>query len=112
MLHKATGAVRSECSYAVTSVPPARASPAALLVAWREHWHSENKAHSVRDVTFAEDRSSVRAPHVPPVMAAVRNAAIGLARLAGEPNIAAACRRFAAQPARALALVGLPDDFE
>ena len=45
-------------------------------------------------------------------MAAWRNAAIGLLRLLGEPNIAAACRRFAAQPARALAALGLNTNLE
>jgi predicted transposase YbfD/YdcC len=108
VLHKATGAIRQERAYAITSVPAERAAPATLLLAWREHWHIENKAHHVRDVTFDEDHSSVRAPHIPQVMAALRNTAIGLARLAHEPNIAAACRRFAAQPDRALTLVGLP----
>lgn len=108
VLRKATGVVRHERAYAVTSALPERASPAALLVAWREHWQIENRSHYVRDVTYDEDRSSVRAPHVPQVMAALRNTAIGLARLAGHTNIAAACRRFAARPERALALVGLP----
>jgi hypothetical protein len=40
-------------------------------------------------------------------MAALRNTAIGLLRWAGHTNIAAACRRLAAQPAQALALIGI-----
>lgn len=44
----------------------------------------------------------------PQVLATLRNTAIGLLRLAGETNIAAACRRYAAQPALALTAVGLP----
>jgi hypothetical protein len=40
-------------------------------------------------------------------MAALRNLVIGLMRLNGETNIAAACRRFAAQPWAALALIGI-----
>lgn len=107
VLQKTTGVSHTERAYAVTSLPPARAAPADRLVAWREHWHIENRLHWVRDVTFQEDRSGARAPHVPQVMAALRNTAIGLLRVAGAPTIAAACRRFAAQPARALALVGL-----
>jgi hypothetical protein len=39
-------------------------------------------------------------------MAALRSAAIGLLRLLGETNIAAACRRTAAQPASDLTLIG------
>jgi hypothetical protein len=43
-------------------------------------------------------------------MAAFRNTAIGLLRALGEPNIAAACRRMAAQPYAALTLLGLTID--
>lgn len=65
----------------------------------------------MRDVTLDEDRSQVRAGTAPRVMAAFRNVAIGLFRLLGEPNIAAAIRHYAARPARALAAVGLRGDF-
>ena len=110
---KATGAVlRQEVVYAVTSLAPERATPAQLLTLWREHWHIENKLHYVRDVTFDEDRAQVRAGTAPQCMAAFRNLAIGLLRLLGAPNIAAATRRYAAQPARALAALGLGPDFE
>jgi hypothetical protein len=105
---KASGRVRREVAYAVTSLAPDRADPADLLRLWREHWHIENKLHWVRDVTFDEDRSSVHAGAAPQVMAALRNAAIGLMRLLNCANIADATRRFAAQPALALAAVGLP----
>jgi hypothetical protein len=107
---KASGRVRRAVAYAVTSLPPERAGPADLLRLWREHWHIGNKLHWVRDVTFDEDRSAVHAGAGPQVMAALRNAAIGLLRLLGHANIAAATRRFAAQPALALAAVGLPHE--
>ncbi len=74
---------------------------------WREHRHIENRLHWVRDVTFAEDRSAVRAGTIPQALAALRNTAIAAHRLAGAANIAAACRRYAAQPALALAALGL-----
>lgn len=74
----------------------------------RGHWHSENKAHWVRDVTCDEDRSQVRSGAIPQVMAALRNTAIGLLRAAGATNIAAATRYDAAQPEQALVLLGLP----
>jgi len=50
----------------------------------------------------------VREGNIPPVMAAIRNTAIGLMRFAGFRNIAAAIRHFAAQPAKALTLIGIP----
>jgi hypothetical protein len=78
-----------------------------LLTLVRGQWQSENKSHWVRDVTFDEDRSQVRCGKIPQVMAALRNTAIGLLRYAGYPNIAAACRRLAAQPLQALALIGI-----
>jgi hypothetical protein len=65
------------------------------------------KLHYVRDVTYREDKSEVRAGKIPQVMAALRNAAIGLIRVSGATNIAAACRRYAAQPGLALAALGL-----
>lgn len=73
----------------------------------RGHWHIENRSHGVRDVTFDEDRSQVRSGSLPQVLAALRNTVLGLMRQAGETNIAAACRRFAAQPWEALALLGI-----
>jgi hypothetical protein len=79
----------------------------ALLTLVRGHWQIENQSQWVRDVTFDEDRSQVRCGHIPQVMAALRNTAIGLMRWAGETNIAGACRRFAAQPVLALELIGI-----
>jgi predicted transposase YbfD/YdcC len=107
-----TGEMRAEIAYAVTSLSAQRATPAQLLTLWREHWHIENKLHWVRDVTYGEDRSTVRAGAGPQALAAMRNRAIGLLRLGGATNIAAACRRYAAQPAVALAAVGLTVDNE
>jgi predicted transposase YbfD/YdcC len=102
-----TGQERAEVVYGVTSLTPERATPGRVLDLVRGHWHIENKSHWVRDVTFDEDRSQVRCGSIPQVMAALRNTAIGLLRWAGHTNIAAACRRLAAQPAQALALIGI-----
>ena len=110
--HKATGETRIEVAYAITSLAPAAATPAQLLRVWREHWHIENKLHWIRDVTFDEDRSTVRAGRIPQVMATLRSTTISVARLHGATNIAAACRRYAAQPALALTALGLSLDFE
>ncbi|MBA3716454.1 MAG: ISAs1 family transposase [Pyrinomonadaceae bacterium] len=104
---KRSGKARQEVAYAITSLSSERAGPGQLLKLWREHWHIENKLHWVRDVTFDEDRSQVRAGRIPQVMAALRNAAISLLRVCGAENIAAACRRYAAQPALALTAIGL-----
>ena len=104
---KRTGKTREQLVYGITSLAPQRASAAELLKLWREHWHIENKLHYVRDVTFDEDRSQVRTTCIPQEMAALRNVAIAVLRWGGAENIAAACRRYAAQPALALAAVGI-----
>ena len=104
---KRTGAERQEEAYAITSLDESRASAEQLLRIWREHWHIENKLHYVRDVTFKEEKSQVRRGKIPEVMGALRNAAITLMRVEGATNIAAACRRYAAQPGLAMAAFGL-----
>ena len=95
-----------DTSYAVTSLSAERASPSRLLELSREHWTIENRLHWVRDVTFDEDRCQVRSGSGPQTLSAIRNAAIGLLRMAGVGNIAAALRRNAARPNIPLALVG------
>jgi predicted transposase YbfD/YdcC len=93
--------------HGITSLTRELASASHLLAHARSHWCIENRSHYVRDVTFDEDRSHVRCGSIPQVMAAMRNVAIGLMRLAGENNIAAACRKNAAQPWNALKLIGV-----
>lgn len=105
-----TGEVRGETVYGVTSLARAGADAGRLLRLSRHHWRIENRSHWVRDVTYDEDRSQVRCGSTPEVMAALRNTSIGLLRVIGATNIAAACRRLAAQPASALALLGIPSD--
>lgn len=107
IINKRTQEESQEVAYAITSLRRERASAEELIKLWREHWHIENKLHYVRDVTLREDLSQVRSGHIPQVMAALRNAVISLMRSLGASNIAAACRRYAAQPAQALAAVGL-----
>ena len=104
---KRTGVIREEEAYAITSLDQWQASEEQLLRIWREHWHIENKLHYVRDVTYREDKSQVRTGKIPQVMATLRNAAITLMRMKGATNIAATCRRYAAQPGLAMAAIGL-----
>jgi hypothetical protein len=96
-----------EVVYGVTSLSPERATPGRLLALVRGQWQIEHQSHWGRAVTCAEDRSQVRCGNMPQVMAALRHTVIGLLRYAGYANIAAACRRLAAQPLQALALVGI-----
>ncbi len=106
----ATGVIREEVLYGLTSLAPSQADAARLLAIGRAHWGIENRSHWVRDVVFDEDRSQVRVGSIPEVMAALRNTVIGLLRASGHERIAPTCRRLAAQPWAALALLGIPRD--
>ena len=100
------GKISHEVAYAITSLSPP-VGPAALLWLWRGHWRIENQLHYVRDVTFGEDASQVRTGAAPQVLAALRNAVLGLLRQAGCTNIAASLRSTAWQPGAALRFLGL-----
>jgi hypothetical protein len=89
---------RSDVVSGVTSLRPDQVGPEPWLGLVRPHGQLETKVHGVRDVTCDEDRSHVRGGTIPQVMAAFRNTVLGWIRQAGETTIAAACRRWAAQP--------------
>jgi predicted transposase YbfD/YdcC len=99
------GRWRTETVYAITDLSAHQARPAELAAWIRGHWQIENGLHWVRDVTFAEDLSQVRAGHAPQVMASLRNLVISLHRLAGATNIAAALRHHARDARRPLQLL-------
>lgn len=105
---KKTGESEGETVYGITSLTAKQADARVLLGLVRSHWKIENQSHYVRDVTFDEDRSQTRSGSLPQVMAALRNTAIGLIRLSGRGNVAAACRYYAARPWEAVALLRFP----
>jgi hypothetical protein len=100
-----TGQTSVEVTYYVTSLPPARADAARLLALIRGHWGIENRLHHVRDVTFDEDRSTVRSGAAPQAMAATRNLVLALLRRQARSNIAASLRTYASRPHAAIRLV-------
>jgi predicted transposase YbfD/YdcC len=91
-----------ETVYAITSLTATQASPAGLAAIIRGHWMIEDRLHWVRDMDFDEDRSQIRTASAPQVMAALRNLAITILRLAGHASIAAALRYQARRPDRPL----------
>ena len=83
-----------------------RRSAAPVLAAWIQgHWSIENRLHWVRDVVYDEDRSQIRTGHAPRVMATLRSTAIGLHRLTGATNIAAALRHHAGHPEKIITMM-------
>ncbi|MFJ9249031.1 ISAs1 family transposase [Streptomyces sp. NPDC101776] len=101
--------------YTVTSLDAHRAGPADLAAAIRGHWGAENSSHHIRDVTFAEDTSTVHAGTEPPrAIATLRNPAIGALKTLGADNIAKTTRAIRDQPERALPILGVtnnPDSY-
>lgn len=93
-----------EVVYLITSAIHRHAPPATLAAWVRGHWAVEALRH-VRDVTFAEDASQIRTGHAPHVMAALRNTVIGILRLSGWTNIAAALRHHARNTERTITCV-------
>jgi predicted transposase YbfD/YdcC len=81
-------------------------TPEAIAVAARGHWDIE-ALHHVRDVTLDEDAQRLRAGTSAQVMAALRNAAIAVLRLAGFTSTAPGRRWAARNPARPVAALCL-----
>jgi predicted transposase YbfD/YdcC len=94
-----------EVVYALCSLPFEHARPPVIAAWLRDHWGIENAVHWVRDVTFDEDRCTVRTGTAPHVLATLRNTALNLHRLRGTDNIAEACRLTAFSPDRGLELL-------
>ena len=100
-----SGKATCEVVYGLTSLAPSAASPARLLALTRAYWGIENGLHYRRDVTFHEDATRLTRGHAGHVMATLNNLVLGLLRLAGFTNLAAARRYCAADLAHALALL-------
>lgn len=101
------GKLSSEVQYAITSLSRRQADAATLLQLWRSHWGIENRLHWVRDTLWQEDRCRIKNPTGGHNMAAFRNAAINLLRLAKVPNLAAAVRENAYRVDRLFARLGI-----
>jgi predicted transposase YbfD/YdcC len=100
------GRWRTVTVYGITSLTVTQATPAQLTGWIRGHWRIE-ALHHIRDVTYGEDSSQVRTGNGPQVMAALRNLATAIHKLAGARNIAAACRHHCRDATRTLTTIGL-----
>jgi predicted transposase YbfD/YdcC len=100
--HFPEGTITAAAILGITSLTPEQASPTDLAEVIRGHWHIE-VLHHIRDVTFKEDASRIRAGAAARVMAVIRNLVISLLKRAGYHNIAEG-RRAAAWNHNGLAL--------
>jgi hypothetical protein len=93
-IDRTTGERRTsrEVAYGLTDLTRSQAPARRLLSLNRGHWGIENGTFYVRDEAFGEDRCRVRRGSGPQVLAACRNAALNLLRLAGSTNISASLR--------------------
>ena len=96
-----------EVQYAITSLPPERASAAQLLPYWIGHWGIENRLHWVRDVVLGEDACRAKVGHSPQNLAALRNASLSLLRLGGINEILSTLRHFAMRPLELMNFLGI-----
>lgn len=78
--------ITEETEILLTSRPAAAMNAAQIQAFRRGHWTIENPLHYVRDVTFGEDRSTVRTGHAPDNLATLRNLVIGLCALDAARN--------------------------
>jgi predicted transposase YbfD/YdcC len=102
-----SGTTQYEVGYGLTSLTPDHASAAPLLAWQPAYWGIENGLQYCRDVTFQEDPTRLTQGHAGHIMAALNNLVIGLLRLAGHTNLAAArrlCDADLATPFRYLSL--------
>ncbi|MDQ0789193.1 putative transposase YbfD/YdcC [Streptomyces sp. B3I8] len=95
--------------YAVTSLDAHQARPDDLAAAIRGHWGVENSSHHIRDVTFAEDASTVHAGTAPRAMATLPTSPSALKTL-GADNIAKTTRAIRDEPQRALPILGITNN--
>jgi hypothetical protein len=99
------GGTAVETAWGITSLGRDGADARRRLALARGHRGIENRLHWVRDETLGEDRCRVRTGSSPPVLAAVRNAAVHRPEGVKAASKAAATRRFAAHPHEALPLL-------
>ncbi len=106
--NKKTGVTTIEISFGISSLSAQQANAKRLAAITRSHWSIENNLHWVRDAVFGEDRCRVRSGHAPQVLAAIRNLAISLIRLAGFVSVSEGLRHYGAHHRGATYLVSRP----
>lgn len=100
------GEPRTSVSFAITSLPPKRASPERLLDLCRGRWEIES-SFWVRDVVLREDHGRMRTGAAAFTTSHVRNAAINYLRARKVGPIAAALRENALNIERLLHELGI-----
>jgi predicted transposase YbfD/YdcC len=101
----ASGHVRHEVVYGMTSLTAAEAGPERLLDLVRTHWQQENGLHYRRDVTLQEDATRIKDWPAARVLATLNNLVLALLVRASFASLPQARRHFDAHPDEALQLL-------
>jgi predicted transposase YbfD/YdcC len=101
----ATGAVRHEVVYGLTSLPADKAAPKRLLSLIRQYWGIENGLHYRRDKSLHEDATRTRNANLAQNLAALNNLVVGLVLTRGWRYLPEARRFYASSLPAALQLV-------
>ena len=91
------GQTRCSTTYAMTSLPRARADAAFLLKHLRGRWHIENRCFYVLDTVLGDDASRIRTGHAARALNGIRLATLNLARRLAQ-TVGALCREHALKP--------------
>lgn len=75
----------------------------------RGHWGIENGLHRTRDVTFHEDKATIRKGKAPQIMAALKNLVISILHRGSVRSFPTAFRRFASHPEELFQFLGLSE---
>lgn len=83
-----------EIVHGISSLPARRANPAVLATFVRQHWLIESN-HWLRDTAFLEDHQYAHTGNSAHALAALRNLALGILRLASVTKILATLQQYA-----------------
>jgi predicted transposase YbfD/YdcC len=104
-VYLATGEVRHEVVYGLTSLSADKAPPKRLLSLIRQYWGIENGLHYRRDKSLHEDATRMRNTNLAQNLAALNNLVVGLVLTRGWRYLPEARRYYASSLPAALQLV-------
>jgi predicted transposase YbfD/YdcC len=104
---RSRGETTTEVAVGIASFPPGYATAKQLNQYLRGHWGIENGLHRTRDVTFNEDKATIRKGKAPQIMAALRNLVISILHRGTVRSFKTAFRRFSAHPEELFQFLGL-----
>lgn len=99
----------TEVAVGIASFPKQDATAEKLNKYLRGHWSIENSLHRTRDVSFHEDKATIRKGKASQMMAALKNLVISIFHRATVRSFPTAFRRFAAKPEELFSFLGLPE---